>query len=110
MNTHPNDANDSEPNLDEAAETPLSHVAHNGQHKLRLVDLPDPCTSSDFARVIGKSPKTIVDWCQERDYTCLPCFKIGNRWYHRLAELKRWFNGVKSGQIQFRRKPRSLQE
>ncbi len=68
--------------------------------------LSDPCTSAQFATVLGKSPKTIVDWCQERAYTHLPCFRLGNRWYHRKAELIRWLNGIKSGQIEFRRKPR----
>ncbi len=71
-----------------------------------LSSLPDPCTSLDLARVLGKSPKTIVDWCQERAYTRIPCFRLGNRWYHRLPELIRWLNGIKSGQIEFRRKPR----
>jgi hypothetical protein len=68
--------------------------------------LPDPCTAAQLAEVLGKSPKTIVDWCQERDYTQLPCFRLGNRWYHRVPELVRWLNGVKSGRIEFRRKPR----
>ncbi len=75
-----------------------------------LDDLRDPCTSGDLAAALSKSPKTIIDWCQERAYTQLPCFKIGNRWYHRLTELKRWLNGIKSGQIDFRRKPRSRKE
>jgi hypothetical protein len=72
--------------------------------------LKDPCTSVDLARVLGKSPKTIVDWCQEKEYTQIPCFRLGNRWYHRLTELKRWLNGIKSGQIEFRRKPRTPAE
>ena len=70
----------------------------------------DPCTSAQLAEVLGKSPKTIVDWCQERDYTLLPCFRLGNRWYHRVPELVRWLNGVKSGRIEFRRKPRISQQ
>ncbi|MGB0715133.1 MAG: helix-turn-helix domain-containing protein [Phycisphaerae bacterium] len=68
--------------------------------------LPDPCTAAEFAAALGKSPKTIVDWCQERDYTLIPCFRLGNKWYHRKAELMRWLNGIKSGHIKFRRKPR----
>jgi len=71
-----------------------------------LTRLADPCTSTELAAVLGKSPKTIVDWCQERAYTHIPCFRLGNRWYHRLPELMRWLNGIKSGQIEFRRKPR----
>ena len=73
----------------------------------QLSSLPDPCSSTQFAAVLSKSPRTVVDWCQEREYTLLPCFKIGNRWYHRLPELKRWLNGLKSGQVKFRRKFRS---
>ncbi len=53
---------------------------------------------------------TVVDWCQESDYTLIPCFKIGNRWYHSPGEVKRWLNGLKSGQVNFRRKPRSGKE
>jgi hypothetical protein len=75
-----------------------------------LDQLKDPCTSVEFARLLGKSPKTIVDWCQEREYTRIPCFRLGNRWYHRTSELKRWLNGIKSGQIEFRRKPRTPAE
>ena len=71
-----------------------------------LARLADPCTSTDLAAVLGKSPKTIVDWCQERAYTHIPCFRLGNRWYHRLPELMKWLNGIKSGQVEFRRKPR----
>ena len=71
-----------------------------------LTRLSDPCTSTELAAVLDKSPKTIVDWCQERAYTHLPCFRLGNRWYHRLPELFRWLNGIKSGQVEFRRKPR----
>jgi len=71
-----------------------------------LTRLSDPCTSTELALVLGKSPKTIVDWCQERAYTRIPCFRLGNRWYHRVPELIRWLNGIKSGQIEFRRKPR----
>lgn len=72
-----------------------------------LRELPDPCTSIDLARVLGKSPKTLVDWCQERAYTHIPCFRLGNRWYHRKAELVRWLNGIRSGHLEFRRKPRN---
>ena len=72
-----------------------------------LEDLVDPCPANDLATALSKSPKTIIDWCQERDYTRIPCFKIGNRWYHRLPELKRWLKGIQSGQVEFRRKPRS---
>ncbi len=72
----------------------------------RLSSLPDPCTSAQLAATLGKSPKTLVDWCQERAYTHIPCFRLGNRWYHRLPELMRWLNGIKSGQVEFRRKPR----
>jgi len=71
-----------------------------------LTRLSDPCTSTELAAVLGKSPKTIVDWCQERAYTHIPCFRLGNRWYHRVPELIRWLNGIKSGQVEFRRKPR----
>lgn len=74
--------------------------------RAQLGNLPDPCTSAELAAVLGKSPKTIVDWCQERAYTHIPCFRLGNRWYHRLPELMRWLNGIKSGQVEFRRKPR----
>ena len=74
--------------------------------RVQLSDLPDPCTSTELAAVLGKSPKTIVDWCQERAYTHIPCFRLGNRWYHRVPELMRWLNGIKSGQVEFRRKPR----
>ncbi len=73
---------------------------------VRFDELPDPCTSAQLAAALGKSPKTIVDWCQERRYTGIPCFRLGNRWYHRKAELVRWLNGIKSGQVEFRRKPR----
>ncbi len=72
-----------------------------------LDDLGDPCPAGDVAAALSKSPKTIIDWCQEREYTRIPCFKIGNRWYHRLPELKRWLKGIQSGQVEFRRKPRS---
>lgn len=68
--------------------------------------LPDPCTAAELAAALGKSPKTIVDWCQERDYTLIPCFRLGNKWYHRKADLMRWLNGIKSGHVKFRRKPR----
>lgn len=75
-----------------------------------LSSLSDPCSSAELAAVLGKSPKTVVDWCQERDYTLIPCFRLGNRWYHRKAELMRWLNGIKSGQVEFRRKPRNSAE
>ena len=75
-----------------------------------LDDLSDPCMPADLAHVLGKSPKTIVDWCQERDYTRIPCFRLGNRWYHRKSELIRWLNGIKSGQLEFRRRPRNSAE
>ena len=71
-----------------------------------LSRLTDPCTSTELASVLGKSPKTILDWCRERAYTHIPCFRLGNRWYHRLPELMKWLNGIKSGQVEFRRKPR----
>ena len=73
---------------------------------LRLSALPDPCSSTELAAVLGKSPKTIVDWCQERAYTRIPCFRLGNRWYHRVPELMKWLNGIKSGHLEFRRRPR----
>ena len=72
-----------------------------------LNDLTDPCTASELAAALSRSPKTIIDWCQEKAYTRLPCFKIGNRWYHRPEEVKRWVRGIQSGQVEFRRKPRS---
>jgi hypothetical protein len=75
-----------------------------------LASLPDPCSSAQLAVALGKSPKTVVDWCQERAYTHIPCFRLGNRWYHRPAELNRWLNGIKSGQVEFRRKPRNSAE
>ena len=77
-----------------------------GGGRVALGQLSDPCTSADLAATLGKSPKTVVDWCQERRYTQIPCFRIGNRWYHRMPELIRWLNGIKSGRIEFRRKPR----
>ena len=67
----------------------------------------DPCTAAELAAVLGKSQKTIVDWCQERAYTHIPRFRLGNRWYHRVPELVRWLNGIKSGLVEFRRKPRN---
>ena len=73
---------------------------------MSLDSLTDPCSSAELADALHKSPKTIVDWCQEREYTRIPCFRLGNRWYHRRPELIRWLNGIKSGQIEFRRKPR----
>ncbi len=75
--------------------------------RAELSSLSDPCSSAEFAAVLGKSPKTIVDWCQERAYTRIPCFRLGNRWYHRVPELMRWLNGIKSGRVEFRRKPRA---
>lgn len=71
-----------------------------------LDDLRDPCPSEHLAVALARSPKTVVDWCQEREYTLLPCFKIGNRWFHRIPEVKRWLKGIQSGQVEFRRKPR----
>ena len=73
----------------------------------QLSSLTDPCSSAELAAVLHKSPKTIVDWCQERAYTHIPCFRLGNRWYHRVPELMRWLNGIKSGQVEFRRRPRA---
>ena len=73
----------------------------------QLSSLPDPCTSAQLAAVLGKSPKTLVDWCQECKYRNIPCFRLGNRWYHRVPELIRWLSGIKSGQIEFRRRPRT---
>lgn len=81
-----------------------------GAMPVELADLTDPCSSAELAAVLGKSPKTIVDWCQERHYTLIPCFRLGNRWYHRKAELMRWLNGIQSGQVEFRRKPRNSAE
>ncbi len=97
-----------EPSSDErdCASIATSHPAGTQFVPSKIDQLPDPCTPADLAAVLGKSPKTIVDWCQERRYTQLPCFRLGNRWYHPLAELKRWLKGIKSGQIEFRRKPR----
>ena len=92
--------------------TPIEATPHVQPQNTRadLSQLPDPCVSTELARVLGKSPKTIVDWCQERAYTHIPCFRLGNRWYHRLPELIRWLNGIKSGQVEFRRKPRNSAE
>ena len=84
---------------------PTTDTARNA--RTQFLSLPDPCTSVQLAVVLGKSPKTVVDWCQERAYTQIPCFRLGNRWYHRVPELMRWLNGIKSGQIRFRRRPRS---
>lgn len=78
--------------------------------RVDLSRLPDPCTSAELAVLLCKSPKTIVDWCQERAYTHIPCFRLGNRWYHRVPELMRWLNGIKSGQVEFRRKPHGSEE
>jgi len=85
---------------------PVSAAVGRQDSPLQLSELPDPCSSAELASVLGKSPKTIVDWCQERAYTHIPSFRLGNRWYHRLPELIRWLNGIKSGQVEFRRKPR----
>ena len=74
--------------------------------RYQLSSLPDPCTSAQLAEVLGKSPKTLVDWCQEREFTQIPCFRLGNRWYHHLPELIRWLNGIEGGRIDFRRRPR----
>ena len=82
--------------------------SENGRPNLSA--LPDPCSSAELASVLGKSAKTIVDWCQERAYTHIPCFRLGNRWYHRVPELMKWLNGIKSGQVEFRRKPRNSAE
>lgn len=90
----------------EALPSPGSRHATEIGPRFGMELLKDPCTSTELAAVLGKSPKTIVDWCQEREYTQIPCFRLGNRWYHRVPELIRWLNGVKSGQIEFRRKPR----
>ena len=84
----------------------LTPSSSSANPRADLTRLADPCTSTELAAVLGKSPKTIVDWCQERAYTRIPCFRLGNRWYHRVPELIRWLNGIKSGQIEFRRKPR----
>ena len=90
-----------------ASNTALPSPAPPAQASLQLSALSDPCTSAELAAVLGKSPKTIVDWCQERAYTHIPCFRLGNRWYHRVPELVRWLNGIKSGLVEFRRKPRN---
>lgn len=87
---------------------PQATACENGRS--RLSALPDPCSSAELAAVLGKSPKTIVDWCQERAYTHIPCFRLGNRWYHRVPELMKWLNGIKSGHLEFRRKPRNSAE
>lgn len=91
----------------------VPNEASNVDHTARvsapfdLDRLSDPCTSFELAAVLRRSPKTIVDWCQEREYTQIPCFKVGNRWHHRVTEVKRWLNGLKSGQVEFRRAPRT---
>ena len=84
----------------------LNELSPSANPRADLTRLADPCTSTELAAVLDKSPKTIVDWCQERAYTHIPCFRLGNRWYHRLPELMKWLNGIKSGQVEFRRKPR----
>jgi hypothetical protein len=84
------------------------HEDHRSVTQARgLDDLRDPCPVDELAAALSKSPKTVVDWCQEREYTRIPCFKIGNRWYHRVPDVKRWLKGVQSGQVEFRRKPRT---
>ncbi len=88
------------------ARPPRNSIPRSDPIVLGLDQLGDPCTSAALAAILGKSSMTIVDWCQEREYTRIPCFRLGNRWYHRLPELVRWLNGIKSGQIEFRRKPR----
>ena len=72
-----------------------------------LDGLKDLCTSAELAEVLGKSPKTLVDWCEEKQFTGIPCFRLGNRWYHSVPELRRWLAAIKSGQIEFRRRPSS---
>lgn len=99
MNEHVNQ--DAAPGM--SASTPDTFVGGRSE----LSGLSDPCSSAEFAAVLGKSPMTLVDWCQERAYTHIPCFRLGNRWYHRKAELMKWLNGIKSGQVEFRRKPRN---
>ena len=88
------------------ADTDCSRQGEAQPAAFRLDQLSDPCSSAELAAILGKSPKTVVDWCQERAYTHIPCFRLGNRWYHRVPELIRWLNGIKSGQVEFRRKPR----
>ncbi len=85
--------------------SPAPNANHNGRTDLSKLD--DPCSSAELAAVLGKSPKTLVDWCQEREFTHIPCFRLGNRWYHRRPELMRWLNGIEGGRIDFRRRPRS---
>jgi len=94
----------------ERPDQPAGTASDQRQHTelVNFSSLSDPCTSAQLAAVLGKSPKTLVDWCQEREYTGIPCFRLGNKWYHRVAELKRWLNGINSGQIEFRRRPRSV--
>ena len=96
--------------LDSSTDRQRSVADSTSVQRFALDTLPDPCTSAQLAEALGKSPKTIVDWCQERAYTLIPCFQLGNRWYHRVPELVRWLNGVKSGRIEFRRKPRISQQ
>jgi len=90
----------------DSVEPPPMPTSQMHNSRADLSRLADPCTSAELAIVLHKSPKTIVDWCQERAYTHIPCFRLGNRWYHRLPELMKWLNGIKSGQVEFRRKPR----
>ncbi len=92
--------------FDHRSDETRSVASPSPRDRLTLDRLPDPCTSAQLAEALGKSPKTVVDWCEERAYTLLPCFRLGNRWYHRVPDLVRWLNGIKSGQIEFRRKPR----
>lgn len=101
-------AHDSQHSATNGALPTTSETAYGGRSELS--GLSDPCSSAEFAAVLGKSPMTVVDWCQERAYTHIPCFRLGNRWYHRKAELMKWLNGIKSGQVEFRRKPRNSAE
>ena len=94
-------------NSTQLAESTSPKSADGSSGRIEISALPDPCTAAELAAALGKSPKTVVDWCQERDYTLIPCFRLGNRWCHRKPELMRWLNGIKSGQVKFRRKPRN---
>lgn len=69
-----------------------------------------PIDRSSQVEALRKSSKTIVDWCQERAYTHIPCFRLGNRWYHRVPELMKWLNGIKSSHLEFRRSTRNSAE
>jgi len=87
------------------SQKPSSHSKRSDESKLS--NLPDPCKSAQLAVALGKSPMTLVDWCQEREFTHIPCFRLGNRWYIRLPELIRWLKGFEVGQIDFHRRPRN---